>query len=139
MTSAATYQRLADAVLVLHFAVVVFVVGGLALILAGNLLEWRWVNRLWFRLVHAAAIGVVVLQAWLGKICPLTTLESWLRVQAGSASYSGSFIEHWIHRVLYYELPPWVFVLGYTIFALLVAAAWWFFPPVRGHAPERDP
>ena len=131
MASAVSYQLLADAVLVLHFAIVVFVIGGLVLVVAGNLLRWRWVNRPWFRFAHAAAIGIVVLQAWLGQVCPLTTLESWLRVQAGSPSYSQSFIEHWVHRALYYELPSWVFVLAYTVFALLVAAAWWYFPPAR--------
>src|SRR5678816_3997972 len=102
MASAESYQLLADAVLALHFAIVACVIGGLLLIVAGNLLRWRWVNRLWFRLMHAAAIGIVVLPAWLGRVCPLTTLESWLRVQAGSPSYSQSFVEHWMHHVLYY-------------------------------------
>jgi len=139
MASAESYQLLADAVLALHFAIVAFVIGGLVLIVAGNLLRWRWVNRLWFRLVHAAAIGIVVLQAWLGRVCPLTTLESWLRVQAGSPSYSQSFVEHWMHHVLYYELPSWVFALAYTMFALLVAAAWWYFPPARdSHKRKHD-
>ena len=74
------FQLLADAVLVVHFGVVLFVVGGLVVVLAGNWLRWRWVNHLWFRLAHLAAIAVVVIQAWLGQYCPLTTLESWLRV-----------------------------------------------------------
>ena len=123
------YQLLADVVLALHFALVVFVVGGLLLVVGGNVLRWRWVNNLWFRLAHLAAIGVVVAQAWLGQVCPLTTLESWLRVQAGSPSYSKSFIEHWVQRILFYEAPFWVFALAYTVFASLVIAAWWYFPP----------
>ncbi len=124
-------RLLADAVLVLHFAIVVFVVGGLALVLVGNLLRWRWVNRWWFRLAHVAAIGFVVVQAWLGKVCPLTTLESWLRVQAGAAAYDKSFVEHWVQRLLYYEAPFWVFTLVYTAFGLAVLAAWWYFPPLH--------
>jgi polyferredoxin len=80
------------------------------------------------------AIGIVVVQAWLGKLCPLTILESWLRAQGGQASYTASFIEHWIQRVLYYEAPQWVFTLAYTVFGLLVIAAWWCFPP-RSKAP----
>jgi hypothetical protein len=132
------YQVLADAVLLLHFCFVGFVIGGLALIIAGNTLaSWPWVNRLWFRLAHASAIGVVVAQAWLGKICPLTTLESWLRVRAGSASYSKSFIEHWVQRLLFYEAPSWVFTLAYTMFGLLVLVSWWYFPPRhRKHTHE---
>ena len=132
------FRVLADAVLLLHFAIVVFVVCGLLVVPIGNMRHWPWVNRLWFRLAHVAAIGVVVAQAWLGKVCPLTTLESWLREQAGEAGYNGSFIEHWVQRALYYEAPLWVFTLVYTVFGLLVAAAWWYFPPKRkpkhGHA-----
>lgn len=128
-TSTLPYRLLADAVLVLHFSVVVFVVGGLLLVVAGNMRGWPWVNRLWFRLAHLAAIGVVVAQAWLGMLCPLTTLESWLRVQAGSPSYSKSFIEYWVQHLLFYEAPFWVFALAYTMFGLLVLAAWWCFPP----------
>lgn len=125
------YRVLADAVLVLHFAVVLFIVVGLVLVVVGNLLAWRWVNSRSFRIAHVAAIGVVVLQAWLGRVCPLTTLESALRTRAGATAYQGSFIEHWVQQALYYEAPPWVFALAYTGFALLVAAAWWRFPPRR--------
>jgi hypothetical protein len=125
------YQFFADAVLLLHFGVVLFVVGGFALIVAGNLRGWRWVNGLRFRVAHVAAIAVVVAQSWLGQDCPLTTLESWLRVQAYGRAYDRSFIEHWIQRLLFYEAPFWVFVLGYTVFGLLVVAAWWYFPPAH--------
>jgi len=118
-------------VLLAHFGLVVFVVGGLAVILVGNLLGWRWVNNPWFRLAHIAAIAVVVAESWLGITCPLTTLESWLRAQAGSSGYDASFIEHWVQRILFHEAPPWVFASAYTAFGLLVAAAWWYFPPRR--------
>jgi len=126
-----TFQLLADAVLMLHFGIVLFVVGGLVMVVAGNLLHWSWVNHLWFRLAHLAAIGFVVVQAWLGQVCPLTTLESWLRVQAGQVSYQQGFIEHWIQRIIFYEASPWVFVLMYTLFGLLVIVTWWYFPPTR--------
>lgn len=125
------YPLLADLVLLLHFAVVLFVVGGLVLVIVGNTLHWRWVNALTFRLAHLATIGTVVAQAWLGQACPLTTLEVWLRGQAGQATYRANFIEHWVQRVLYYDAPSWVFTFAYTAFALLVAAAWWYFPPRR--------
>ncbi|MBE0594521.1 MAG: DUF2784 domain-containing protein [Gemmatimonadales bacterium] len=125
------YQLLADVVLVAHFAVVVFVVGGLAAVLAGNRLGWRWVNGWWFRLAHLAAIAIVVAQAWLGRLCPLTTLESWLRLRAGTAGYTGSFIEHWLGRMIFFDAPLWVFAIAYTVFAIAVLAAWWFFPPGR--------
>ena len=126
------HAALADAVLLLHFALVLFVVGGLPAIVVGNRRGWRWVNGRGFRGLHLVAIGVVALQAWLGADCPLTTLESWLRVQAGQAGYATSFVEHWIHRVLFHTAPAWVFTAGYTAFALLVALLWWRHPPRRG-------
>ena len=126
-----TYRILADVVLLVHFAVVVFVVGGLLMVFVGNVLHWRWVNSLLFRLTHLVAVGVIVVQAWLGELCPLTVLESWLREQAGETPYAASFIEHWVQHILFYEAPLWVFTLIYTLFGLLVAVTWWYFPPTR--------
>jgi polyferredoxin len=77
------------------------------------------------------AIGFIVVQSWLGQVCPLTTLESWLRVQAGSASYQRSFIEHWVQRLLFWEAPSWVFALVYSVFGLVVLLVWWRFPPAH--------
>jgi len=129
MTDWLPFQFLADAVLVLHFALVLFVVGGLVLVVLGNLLRWQWVNLLWFRLLHLVTIAVVAAEAWLGFVCPLTTLEMWLRSKAKVVTYEGSFIEHWLQALLFWNAPPWVFTAAYTTFALAVAAAWWYFPP----------
>jgi hypothetical protein len=126
------YRWLADAVLIAHLGVVLFVVGGLLIVVAGNGLGWRWVNGWWFRLAHLVAIAIVVAQAWLGRLCPLTTLESWLRLRAGTSGYTKSFVEHWIQRLIFHEAPLWVFTLAYTLFGLLVLLAWWYFPPRRG-------
>ncbi|HCE07194.1 MAG TPA: DUF2784 domain-containing protein [Oxalobacteraceae bacterium] len=123
------YQLLANALLTLHVGVVAFVIGGMVVVVIGNLRGWPWVNVLAFRLVHLVAIAIVVAQAWLGVACPLTALEMWLRASAGATTYRGSFIEHWLQRVLYYEAPSWVFTLGYSLFGLLVVAAWLYFPP----------
>ena len=126
------FHLAADAVLVLHFARVQFVIGGLGLIVVGNQSGWRWVNSLWFRLLHLVAIAIVVAEAWLGITCPSTTLEMWLRAQSGAgiaANYSESFIGHWLQRLLFYSAPPWVFVLAYTVFGALVVAVWFRFPP----------
>lgn len=137
MTSPGLMQALADAVLALHVAVVVFVMGGLLAIVVGNVRGWRWVNAWWFRVAHLAAIGVVVAQAWLGIECPLTTLEMGLRKAAGVAAYEGSFIQHWLQRLLYYDAPAWVFTVVYSLFGLAVAAAWWRYPPAE--EPRRWP
>jgi len=133
------YQLLADAVLSLHVAVVAFVVVGLAFIIVGNLRAWHWVNARWFRLAHLATIAAIVAEAWFGALCPLTSLEMWLRAKARATTYTGSFIEHWLQRILYYEAPSWIFTLGYSLFGLAVVATWRHFPPrFRKRAHKTD-
>ncbi len=138
MNESLAYQLLADLVLWLHVALATFVVGGLVFILVGNYRGWRWVNALWFRLAHFLTIAVVVAESWFGVICPLTSLEMWLRVRANETAYSAGFVEHWLQRLLYYAAPPWAFILGYTLFALAVVAAWWRFPPVSVRRGDRS-
>ncbi len=122
---------LADLVLLVHAAVVAFVVTGLVLFLLGGLRGWRWVRNPWIRYTHLATIGVVVVQGWLGRLCPLTLWEHGLRRAAGQSPGERGFIEYWVGQLIYYDLPAWVFVLGYTVFAVLVVAAWWWLPPRR--------
>ncbi len=118
------YNLLADAILIIHFAFVVFVVFGFLLILIGLLAKWNWVRNRIFRIVHLVAIGVVVVQAWFGQYCPLTLWENELRYRAGESGYTESFIEHWLHEILFYQAAPWVFTTIYTIFGALVLIAW---------------
>ncbi len=86
------YQALADLVLASHVLVVVFVIVGLLLIVAGNLLQWRWAKAVWFRATHLLAIAIVVAESWLGITCPLTSLERALREKAHQTTYTESFI-----------------------------------------------
>lgn len=129
MEHATLFQVLANATLVLHAALVMFVVLGLPLIVAGSCLKWGWVGNRWFRLSHLGAIGLVVAESWLGIDCPLTTLESWLRDLAGQVVYNDGFIAFWLRRLIFFEAPAWVFTVGYSAFGVLVILSWWFFPP----------
>ncbi len=128
-TSLNYYLIAADILLIIHVAFVAFVVLGLLLILLGKFCRWEWVRNPWFRLAHLCAIGIVVLQSWLGIICPLTTWEMALRAEAGAATYSGSFIAYWLHQILYYQGPSWVFTLVYSLFGLLVLVSWFWVKP----------
>lgn len=129
MSPESWYILAADAVLFLHALFVGFVVLGLVLILAGGPLRWRWVRNPWFRVAHLAAIVVVTLQAWLGVVCPLTTIEMALRERGGDATYGGAFIGHWLETILYYRAPNWVFAVVYTLFGLAVIASWFWVRP----------
>ena len=117
----------ADAVLLLHFAFVAFVVGGFALICAGGLMHWQWVRNYRFRIAHLAAICFVAGEAIAGVVCPLTVLEDALR----GTHTDTSFVARWVRRILFYELPEWVFTAAYVTFAAAVALTLWLVPPRR--------
>lgn len=118
---------LADVVLVVHFLFVLFVVGGLAAIWIGAAAGWRWVRGFWFRIAHLAAIVFVAAEALAGVWCPLTIWEDALR----GRHEEKSFVARWVHRVLFYDFPNWVFTAAYVSFALIVLATFWLVPIER--------
>jgi hypothetical protein len=117
----------ADAVLLVHFAFVLFVTGGLAAIWIGAAFGSEWVRNLTFRVLHVAAICFVAAEALAGMVCPLTSWEDALR---GRETETG-FVARWVRRVLFYDLPEGVFTAVYVAFALAVLATFWFVPPNR--------
>jgi hypothetical protein len=121
------HALLADVILLLHFAFVLFVVGGLAMIWIGAVAGWRRVRNFWFRVAHLAAIVFVAGEALVGVWCPLTVWEDALR----GVREEKSFIARWIHRLMFYNFPEWIFTLAYVTFALVVVATWWLVRPTR--------
>jgi hypothetical protein len=87
------YRAAADAILVTHFAFVLFAVFGALLIL-------RWPRLAWLHIPAVVWGGFV---EFSGTICPLTPLEVSLRRQAGEAGYGGGFIDHYFMPLLYPE------------------------------------
>ena len=85
------YRWAAEAVVLVHFAFVLFVV-------LGGLVVLRWPRLAWFHLPAAIWGGAIELT---GLICPLTPLEKWLLEAGGLAAYEGGFIAHYILPVLY--------------------------------------
>jgi hypothetical protein len=128
-------QWLADAVLVVHFAFVLFVVGGLATIWIGAAAGWRWIRGFRFRVAHLAAIVFVAVEAIAGIWCPLTLWEAQLR----GAEADKSFVAQWIHRVLFYDFPEWVFTVAYVAFAAVVVATWYFVRPIKNSGTRSRP
>ncbi|MFI5458987.1 MAG: DUF2784 domain-containing protein [Isosphaerales bacterium] len=120
---------LADLIVVTHTAYVSFVVFGLAAILVGVALRWKWVRNAWFRAIHLFAIGFVVAESLVGIPCPLTVWERELRQMAGQTSYQGDFVGYWTHQLIFYQAEPWVFTLLYVLFGLAVLAAFVLAPP----------
>lgn len=118
------YLLAADVILFLHVLIVIFNVFGLVLIIIGYAFNWSWIRNPWFRFAHVAAISVVIVQSWIGVVCPFTTLEMSLRSKAGETVYTDTFISHWLDSILFYQASPWFFVILYTLFGLLVVVSW---------------
>lgn len=118
---------LADVILVVHFLIVAFIVGGLALTWAGFFLRWQWVRSPVFRYLHVAAIVFVALEAVFGYACPLTVWEDALR-GGGEAE---SFVGRWIRRLLFYQAPEWVFTAVYCAWAAATVATLKLVPPTK--------
>lgn len=87
------YRLLADLVVVIHFGFILFVV-------LGGLLVLPWPKLVWAHLPAALWGAIVELAGW---ICPLTPLESWLRILGGGRQMADSFIAHYLLPVIY---PP---------------------------------
>lgn len=126
------YSLAADAILIVHLAFIIFVLGGQLLIVAGYFRKWRWVRNPAFRVCHILAIGIVTVLAWAGRLCPLTVWESTLRGAAGEQPYQESFVAYWVGRMVYYDAPQWVFTVVYSLFGLLVILTWIWVRPEAG-------
>jgi Protein of Unknown function (DUF2784) len=111
------YRSGATAVLLLHFAFIVFV-------LLGGLIALRW-RRAWVVHLPAAAWGCFV--ELTGRTCPLTYAENFLRSRADQSEYSQGFIEHYLLAVIYPEglTQNIQFVLGGGVALINLLIYWW--------------
>ncbi|PKN77135.1 MAG: DUF2784 domain-containing protein [Deltaproteobacteria bacterium HGW-Deltaproteobacteria-10] len=87
------YQLLADALVVVHFLFIVFVVIGGVFVIRRPRLAW----------VHLPAAVWGALVELCGWFCPLTPLENYLRQRGGGAAYHGDFIEYYLLPLIYPE------------------------------------
>jgi hypothetical protein len=106
----------ADAVLVLHFAFVLFVV-------AGGLAVLRWPRLAWIH-IPAALWGMLI--EFAGWICPLTPLENALRVRGGGSAYAGGFIDNYLTSLIYPDglTRPMQFAIGVFVFTINALIYW---------------
>jgi len=118
---------IADAILLVHFLIVLFIVGGLIAVWLGAALGWRWVRNPWLRYAHLGAIVFVSGEALVGMACPLTVWEDALR----GGVRPESFIGRWVQELLFYRAPEWVFTTAYVAWALATLATLRFVPPRR--------
>ncbi|RJQ49082.1 MAG: DUF2784 domain-containing protein [Nitrospiraceae bacterium] len=117
MHHASFFSIAADITVVIHLAWIVFLMFGAFI---GR--KYMWVKR-----IHIFGIALAIVLQIFGWYCPLTHLEVWLRKMHDPAqSYSGSFIIHYVEKVVYINLPPGM-ILVLTIVLALVSA--WLYRP----------
>ena len=125
------FRLLADTILVVHLAFVLFVV-------LGGLLVLRWPRFVWLH-IPAAVWGVLIeLTGW---ICPLTPLEQSLRRRGGEAGYEGSFIDHYVTAMIYPDglTREMQYVLGGLVLLINVAVYVYFIRSRRNSRRNASP
>jgi uncharacterized protein with PQ loop repeat len=113
------YRYAADAVLLLHLAFIAFA------LLGALLTVWR--RKVLFLHLPVAAWGAFV--ELTGRICPLTSLENALRIKAGTAGYSESFVEHYLLPIIYPDglTREIQYILGALVVIVNAAIYLWLF------------
>jgi len=101
---------LADLLVIIHLAFILFVV-------LGGLLVLRWPRAALIHLPAAFWGAIIEFNHW---ICPLTPVEQKLRMAAGEDSYSGGFAEHYLLPLIYPEGLTQEIQVSLGLFVLLV-------------------
>jgi len=144
------YKILADLIVAAHFAWILFMLFGFALtawavfcvyVLRASKEKWnRFFDRYLFRTIHVAGIAYVGSLAFLGKYCPVTIFENFLRARYDpDATYPGSFIVHHIERLVYPNVNPMTIVIPTVIVAAFTLIVYVLKPPkkIRELLPDR--
>jgi Protein of Unknown function (DUF2784) len=103
------YAGLADLVLLVHLAFILFVA-------VGGFVAWRWPRVHW---AHLLAVGYAAAIVTIGFDCPLTGLEKHFRRLAGGPVYNGGFVNHYLTDVIYpgrlLGVLRWLIVVGIVV------------------------
>ena len=113
---------LAILVLAVHAVIILFNIFGLVAIPLGSRHHWRFVHAPVWRILHLLSLGVVAVQAALGRACFLTI---WQDALTDGSPESQPLIARTVDALIYWPIPLWVFAVGYLlIFAYALALLW---------------
>ncbi len=125
------YKILADTIVVIHFAWILFMLLGFILTLCG-LFRKGFLDRWLFRTLHLFGIVYVSLLAIMGKYCPLTIWENSLRAKYDpTLTYSGSCIVHYLEKLIYLDVDPLAILIPTISIALFTIVAFIIRPPAK--------
>lgn len=126
-----TYKVLADIIVVVHFVWILFMLLGFILTLSSFFYR-RFFDMWLFRTLHLFGIVYVGLLAILREYCPLTILENILRQKYNpELRYPGSFITHYIEKLVYPDVNPLIILTPTLFIALFTAVVFILHPPVK--------
>ncbi len=110
------FKTFADFVILVHFFWIIFLISGAL---------WGVRNKL-IRAVHLCGLSFAIVMQVFGWYCPLTHLEIWLRSQHNPGlNYSGSFIIHYLERIVYWEISQTAIFFFTILFS--VFNSWFYF------------
>ena len=125
------YKIFADLIVVMHFLWILFMLSGFFLTLRG-FFNPKFFDRWLFRVLHLCGIAYVGLLALLRQYCPLTILEYTLRAEYNpELRYPGSFIVHYIEKLVYPDINPLVILIPTVVIAILTIAIFIIKPPTK--------
>jgi len=126
------YKIFADVIIVAHFLYILFMLLGFLLTIYAVLFWEKFFDRWLFRSLHLLGIFYVASLSILGKYCPLTILENELRLRYEiSAVYSGSFIVHYLERLVYPDVNPLVIQIPTVFLAIFTIVVFIVRPPEK--------
>jgi len=124
-------SSLAGLVLLVHFLVILFNLFGLVAVPLGAWRGWGFVRVFWWRALHLVSLLAVAAQAVAGRACFLTIWQAALEGRPDAAQ-PPPLLYALVNRLIYWPLPPWVFVAMYLAVLAYALALWRLVPPRRG-------
>lgn len=125
-----SYKIFADAIIVVHFLFILFMLLGFLLTAYALVFRQKFFDRWLFRSLHLLGIFYVSSLSILGKYCPLTILENGLRLKYEASSvYSGSFIVHYLEKLIYPDVNPLVIQIPTVFLAIFTIVVFIIKPP----------
>ncbi|MBA2935212.1 DUF2784 domain-containing protein [Sphingomonas sp. CGMCC 1.13654] len=119
-------------ILAVHVGIILFNIFGLIAIPFGAWRRWSFVRAPVWRYLHILSLGLVAVQAALGRACFLTI---WQDALTEGAPESQPLIARTVDALIYWPIPIWVFAVGYVLIFAYALALMWFVPPRRFGRP----
>lgn len=127
-----SHKIFADTIIVVHFLYILFMLLGFLLTIYAVLFREKFFDRWLFRSLHLLGIFYVASLSILGKYCPLTILENELRLRYEvSLVYSGSFIVHYLEKLVYPDVNPLVIQIPTVFLAIFTIVVFIIRPPKK--------